>query len=209
MKKLKIKLIGWDLDGTLADNFETNYQVIRKIFEKFNVLPPKKEEFGDGLTHDLTSFYRKYDLLAAEEEIRDIFREIIEKSPPPQMFDNAKFTLEKIKSQNIEQALITMASGYRVAPFIKSFDIENIFFAIHSDVNNKQKIITKIIQEKNINPEHFLYVGDTPADIEAANSARAISVGFTKGFASKKSLQKARPQFLINDHFELLSILDL
>ena len=165
------------------------------------------EEYGEKVTLDLVKFYNERGLSLTRDQLSQFFREVIEGFPPPKIFGGAKATLEKIQSQNIEQALITMASEYRVTPFIKNFDIERIFFAVHSDINNKQGIITKIIQEKNIDPRHFIYVGDTPADVEAANSAGAISVGFAGGFASKKALEKSRPDFLIDDHEELLDIL--
>jgi phosphoglycolate phosphatase len=209
MKKIKAKLIGWDLDGTLADNFDAHYQAMCAVFKKFNMSYPTKEEYGEKVTFDLVKFYNERGLSLTRDQLSQFFREIIENFPPPKMFDSAKITLEKIRSKNIEQALITMASEYRVTPFIKNFDIEKIFFAVHSNINNKQEVIAKIIQEKNIDPKHFVYVGDTPSDVEAANNAGAISVGFAGGFASKKALEKSHPNFLINDHKELLAILNL
>ncbi len=208
MKKIEVKLIGWDLDGTLANNFDAHYRAMCAVFEKFNMPHPTKEEYGEKVTLDLVKFYHEHGLSLTKEQIGQIFHEVIEGFPQPKMFDNAKAILEKIQLQNIEQTLITMASEYRVTPFIKNFDLERIFYAVHSDIHNKAEIITKIIQEKNIDPKHFVYVGDTPADVEAANRAGAISVGFTSGFASKKALEKSRPDFLIGDHNELLDILD-
>src|SRR3989339_917866 len=110
MKKIRAKLIGWDLDGTLADNFDDHYKAMCVIFEKFNAPFPSKEEYSGKMSHNLIDFYHQYDLPINESDIRQIFREFIEIFPLPQMFTGAKETLETIRSKNIEQALITMAS---------------------------------------------------------------------------------------------------
>lgn len=208
-KKIKVKLIGWDLDGTLLNGLEGQYQAMCNTFKTFNVPYPSKQEYGDEMTHDISAFYKRHGLDVTEEQLRQIFRETLEKLPPPKIFKGAKNILKNIHKGSIKQFLITLASEYRAAPFMTSHGLEKFFSGIFLETGNKKEVLEKIAKENRAGRKEFIYVGDTRADIEAANTAGAISIGFTNGFASRESLEMSNPDFLIERHEELFDILDL
>lgn len=65
----------------------------------------------------------------------------------------------------------------------------------------------EIANQINLNPKHFLYVGDTPTDIKTANNAGMYPVGVSWGYRSIDSLIESGAQKIIHNPNELLSLL--
>jgi phosphoglycolate phosphatase-like HAD superfamily hydrolase len=65
-------------------------------------------------------------------------------------------------------------------------------------------VIFKALEGLGAQPEDCLFVGDSPADMEAAKRAGVKSCAVTYGYGLREELLKWEPDFLIDD-FRLLA----
>lgn len=207
MQTKKIQLICWDLDGTLIDNFHTHYQSMCSVFESCRLPFPTPEEYSSTMPHNWIEFYHSRGITLPKETVQEIFHKTLASLPSPQLFEGAKKTLRTLKDQGITHSLVTLAEPERVVRIIEDFQLQEFFQDVKSGLTDKVSAIQEILRDTNTPPHLVAYVGDTPADIQAAKSLGILSVGFTKGFASHETLQKYSPDFLIRYHTEILKIL--
>lgn len=63
------------------------------------------------------------------------------------------------------------------------------------------------MQENDLKPASTFIIGDMPVEIDIARNLGLISISITGGFVSDSRLRAAEPDYTINNHHELLPIL--
>ena len=220
MKKLKKKLIIFDVDGTLWNsekdvflafnhtlktnmNMEITKEEFRKLAglpleEMFKcVLPGDKKE----LANEYARKYRKYYM--DEEHYVD---ETI-------LFDSVKETLEKLKEQGFRMAVASSKPKRILDKMIEYFhlnDFELVLGTGESNLKNKPdpEPLNYIMNELHISKKDAVMVGDTKADIMAGKNARIDTIAVTYGYENLEIIEKSNPTYLIDDFKTLEEIVE-
>ncbi|EKD22896.1 MAG: hypothetical protein ACD_83C00203G0001, partial [uncultured bacterium] len=86
---------------------------------------------------------------------------------------------------------------------IKNAGLTDYFKKVITDIHDKDLALKQVVNEFNLDPQNTFYIGDTAGDIESGKSAGIKTIGITWGFNSKSTIQKANPDYIINDIIEL------
>lgn len=197
---------------------------------------PERPLGVEGLLRRLRVLYERVET-PSYKKISGIFQEaylgkkgkggLIQKEKP--IFPKA--LLEKIQKKGIRFGIVTGRNRFEAEYALKRFGILKLFDAIVTidDVRRAEKYQKKLLRKPNpwpiieaakrigggAKPPNFLYVGDLPDDVLAANRAkkflRISSAAFPKFTyapeAMQRELKKAKPDFLLKAPRDLYPIL--
>lgn len=215
----EIKLIIFDLDGTLIDSTSLWFDVDKEFFENRGMEVPEnyvKEIAHIGLRAAAVHTKNKY---FPNEEIEDILNEWnllslkgYEETIP--LKENAKKLLELLYNSGITLALATANSKSLYEPCIKRLDIEK-YFSFVIDVNsckegkNSPEIYDKICHRFNVKKENTLVFEDSLTALITAYDA-GYNVVAVYDVNSTKDLAKtaAKSHYFIKNFKEIIDFLN-
>jgi phosphoglycolate phosphatase len=222
-KKLKVKAIIFDLDGTLIDSIDIYFTIVEKALERLN-LPPVSRA---GILAAAESESFNWDLILPEEltirktEIIDQAWKIIDQIAPPLFEENVKLItgadtiLKRISSNGLKIGLVTSTRRsylkIKMQP-LKSAGVAELFEVIITidDTQKRKPAADPLIvcaQQLDLDPNKCAYVGDTHTDMQAGRAAGMKTVGVLTGFDELKLLQKEKPDAIIDSIGHLLEVI--
>lgn len=217
-----IKLVIFDLDGTLLNTLEDLANSCNYILEKNNFpthpIDNYKNYIGGGMknliqkstpknatnpniinkiTEEFTSYYRTH------SEIKT--------APYPGIIE----LLYTLSSRNIKLAI----ASNKIDPATKALS-KKYFTNIHFDSilgqrentptkPNPQIIYDTINQIGIINKTDILYIGDTDTDMKTAANAGVTSIGVLWGFRTREELNKNGANYLAKEPKDIIHIIDM
>ncbi len=196
------KIFCFDFDGTIADTLPLIIGVADVLFKKME---------GRELSGDFLRKIRK-------EGIEEVFREA--KIPSYKLFflylkikkkmnkgvasiavdKEMERVLKELKNKGHVVGILTSNSNENVIDFLNHNDLDFFDFVKTSGVLGKGREIKKLKQQGR----DFFYIGDEVRDIKAGKKANVKTVAVPWGLSSRKALQKARPDVLIERPGDLL-----
>jgi phosphoglycolate phosphatase len=194
-----IKLIIFDFDGVIEDNYELHYQMStrkttgltreehRKLFE--GNIHIEREKFKDRDTgFDLIKHFN-------EEKNTQIINE-----------QTKKVLIEL--SKKYKMGIVTSAIEQPINNYLANNKISNVFSFVYGLETNKIKVhkLIKALTEFNIKKEECLFVTDTLGDIKEANEAEIRTIAIDFGYHERERLEKGNPFMIISSLGELLNI---
>jgi pyrophosphatase PpaX len=216
-KKLKVKGILLDLDGTLVDSKEAYREAIatafrklgQKIFEEKMVMEiPKRLEQNlsiEGILKglDVQKFLSIY--------LKAYYQATVVKSKP---MPNVSETLKKL-SKKARLALITMRYVPKEVIFdeLEKFGLAKYFQSIITalDTNAPKpspEALIKCAMQLDIEICDCVVVGDSVADIRAGKNAGIKTVAVLSGIFSRKELEKENPDLILETVNQLPDFLE-
>ena len=116
-------------------------------------------------------------------------------------------TLVKLKSLGYTIGIFSSNSKDIIMTFLEMHDL-TIFDFVHTSpkIWSKNTGLNKLISQNHFERDKILYIGDEIRDIHAAKKAGIKIAAVTWGYNSKKSLQRKKPNFIIDHPEELLAI---
>lgn len=206
-----VKNIIFDFDGTIANAFDLAVKIYNDIAPEYNCIPVKKEDVEMLHTKKPQEFLKKYGistfklpflLLRGRKELSKHISEI-------EPVKNIESPLHEIKNAGYRLGILTSNSKDNVSKFLENNNLLGIFDFIYSGKNifGKDKIIQRLLSDKNIPKESVIYVGDETRDIEAAKKAKIPVVAVSWGFNSREILAALQPNQIADNPDELLSCL--
>jgi phosphonatase-like hydrolase len=222
-----IKMVVFDMAGTTINENNVVYKTLRKALNEkglnFTLDQVLAEGAGKEKLQAIKSIMRTYaqnydDTLAGE--IYQRFIALLEEAYDKQEIvsqDNAEELFNELKQRNI---LVVLNTGYNFATAVslinklgwkKGVEFDGLVTA--SDVKNNRPepdMIHFALEQFDIHNAHeVVKVGDSIIDIEEGkNAGCALNIGITTGAHTKEQLESAKPDYIINNLFELLPILD-
>ncbi|OHA46881.1 MAG: hypothetical protein A3A80_02885 [Candidatus Terrybacteria bacterium RIFCSPLOWO2_01_FULL_44_24] len=208
-EKSKVKLLCFDVNGTLLDDTALFLNAINGVFGKFNkpLLPLNilKERFGQPWT----KIYREEGIapeMASEEQLYGLYNELYAQQPKPEPFDDLKPTLEWLKDKSVILAIVSTQQNNITLPLLKHYGLYNFFSHFEGGVSDKAHALGSAFNHFGFRAKETAYVGDQERDIMHAKNAGCISVGFCGGLHNFKRLSAAKPSFLIRNHSEIKNL---
>lgn len=214
-----IRLIIFDLDGTIADTLEslayTTNQVMRRLqlrempFENF------KYYAGKGATHMVKSCLKDAGDPAAShlDEAMQIFWEEFKKGCTYHVkpFPGLTETLEDLRDYGVLLAICTNKAQANAESVIRKVYGKHMFDYILGEGSGFPRKpdpegALHIAEHLGVTPEECVYVGDTNTDMQTGLAAQMYTVGVTWGFRTRQELEACKPDKIISRPQELLDI---
>ena len=198
---MNLRGVIFDLDGTLADTIPICVEAFQRTLKAHSGPHLSREEieflFGPTEEGMLRRVLPKYSPTALETYLTEYERLHTAATVP---FPGIAALLDALQSRGIKLAVVT-GKGARSADIsCRALGVRGYFTHIEAGSPNgiiKPAAIARVMGEWSLRPPEVAYIGDAPADIEAARSAGVVSVGAAWApAASPGLLQAARPDFL-------------
>ncbi len=214
----KIRLIVFDVDGTLA---ETDDYYIEKVSVMINKLLPfikadsaKKAVrpiimVGETILH---AIYRGLDLIGLDTPISNIHGKFsVKENYRYKQVEGIQKTL-KVLSNYFQLGIITSGSRKSTGAFIEEFSLQHmISFVISAEdcqyIKPHPMPLLKMAEAAGTAIENCLMVGDTAFDILCAKRAGAYSAAVRSGFDSVLYLKLFRADIMLESVNDLLKII--
>lgn len=218
---MAIKVVGFDLDGTLVDSALGLANTVDNMCERLGLPKPGKALvttwIGNGIEVLLDrallwanapkdAEYRQNAMIILSECYQD---ELLSGSP---LFPDVKETLVQLHSEGHQLVLITNKPSKFVPDLMDYLGISHLF-AMMLGANDSIKIkphptpIFKVLGELGVMQYEFVFVGDSRNDILAAKNAGVASVALTYGYNYGEPIANESPDYIIHDFAELLPLI--
>ena len=209
-----LKLLIFDLDGTLADTSLDIADAVNHAVEPLGKSPYSVEEIkamvGSGLTNLMRSLIPPESSIPEENIIKRFLEYYSE-----HLLDNTK------AYPHVKETLLKMGGDYKKAvisnkregfsrEILEGIGILRFFdIVLGSDSVSEQKPspvpLLEVMKRFGAAKDEAVMIGDSSYDIEAARAAGIKVIAVTYGFRSRESLKNA--DYLIDKFDELLNIL--
>ena len=209
-----IKLVIFDLDGTLVDAYTAIIKSFNYTMQRLNY--PRQSAWvirravgwGDGnllkpfvKEKDLPlalSIYRRHHKLALLEESR--------------LFPYVDKVLTYLRNKGYRLAVASNRPSQFSWILIRHLKLKRYFNYVLcadklKDIKPRPEIINKIMQKFKLRPQQTLYVGDMVIDAQAGRRAKVKTIIVTTGSSTKNEIKKERPYRIIGRITEILKIL--
>jgi HAD superfamily hydrolase (TIGR01549 family) len=217
----KIKVILFDVGGTLIHTIEPLILAISMAFEQNSIKKPSSEEIiaqlGKSATEIIESILPK-NLSNFEEKVKDcilLFQEIF----PNKVLDEFKTiegvqkTLKTLKDANYRLGVITALRKPELDKLLTKFNLNPFFevFVTSDDVQNirpSPEIVNMAMSLLNVQPKEIVCIGDTVNDILAAKNAGTYVISVLTGAQNEEVLRSENPDAIIDNVSVLPSLLE-
>ncbi|MEG8946660.1 HAD family hydrolase [Rosettibacter firmus] len=213
---MKIDLIVFDLDGTLISSHETIYKATINTLEKLKIENKLIEEkFYKRIGLHFEDIFNEFDMNVPDfKQFIDIYKSIyFDYIDSSFLYEGVNETLNKLKALEIKIALLTTKSQEQAELILEHFKIKNKFDYImgrRPGIQHKPspEPLLYICNEMKMNTQNTLMVGDSELDVMCGKSANSLTCAVTYGYRKKEDLIKTKPDFIIDNLFKLISIVN-
>ena len=214
---MKIKLIIFDLDGTLIDTLSDiehifNYVLIQNGYEERSK-SFYKNNIGNGFENLLRkclpgNFKGDFDFLV--NSVRERYESHL--NTKTIVFDGITTVLGHLKKNKIKIAVISnklhSLAVRSVETYFNSYQIK-VIGAEGGFLRKPSPDSTfHMLQHFNCHASDALFVGDSIVDIKTAQNANISSVGVLWGNGDKEDFKKQKSDFILDSPQDILDILD-
>lgn len=216
---MHVQYIIFDLDGTVIDTLTDLTRATNDTLQEFR-LPLTDQEgvkavLGSGAIEFIKGILKPYphdqaffDRFLASYMIRYRDYQLTYSKPFPGIVD----LLNHLKSKNIQSFIFSNKPDELTHTLIQTV-LPNQFIGVQGHVKGKlpKPDVTELrafCQRFRIDLTQTIFVGDSPFDIETARNLSVPSVGCTWGFVSREELSFSKPDFMIDQAKELITIIE-
>jgi len=215
-KKIPIKHICFDLDGTLVNSFDTILNSTIKTLKQLNIGNSLREsDLRIRIGHHFSDIFKELKIDVADiEHFISIYKEnyfdFIDQS---ELYPFVKETLTKLKQNNFFISLLTTKGQDQAEKIIEHFKISEFFDLIMGrridmPVKPNPEPLIEICKSLKVKTEETLIAGDTELDILCGKRAGTFTCAVTYGYREKENLLKEKADFYINSLNELFPFLN-
>lgn len=204
------KVIIFDFDGTIADSIDAIVSITNRLAVEFGYKSTSQEELIQLKSLSSREIVKQsgVSIFKLPFLIRKVKLELNNQIQELSSFPGIKEALIELKHQGNKLVIITSNSKDNVIAFLEKQEMQEVFDFIYSGTTfGKSKVINKLLNQNNINPEQAIYVGDETRDIEAARKSNIRAIAVSWGFNSKEVLAEQNPDFLIHEPHELIDVM--
>ncbi len=196
---MTVKLIIFDLDGTLIDSLADITTSVNHALKPFGYkkMTPEvvKRHVGGGISNAISGMLRKEDQGLLDEAVKgfvDYYSAHI--ADATTVYPGVEETLARLSG--IKKGVISNKREALVKKVLAELGMAHHFELIYgSDSAGEKKPspmpILKMLDALEISPEEAMMVGDSEMDIGAGRAAGVMTVGVTYGYREKTALREA------------------
>jgi 2-phosphoglycolate phosphatase len=208
-----IRLIIYDLDGTLIDSTEAIVETFNRVVEEQGEAACPAESIKEMIGLPLTEMFRRVlteekhgSLQACWDRFIEIYADIGPKMT--RVFPDVEETLKHFRDAGFKQSVATTKRGDVATRLLAALRLRGYFDLILGidDVAAPKPapdIINLTLERLRVKPREAVFVEDTIIGLEAGKMAGAYTVGVTTGTHDMQKLATLRPDCIINGLQEL------
>ena len=195
---MRTKGVMFDWDGVLMDSLGASYNVYNRIFASIGAKQLTKDEFLEFQSPNWYEFYRNIGLRESYwRQVDDNWLKFYE-DERPDLHQDALRCLTTLKERGFRLALVSNGSKDRVNKELDRFDVRRFFDSLEFGVKKEQLKPSPYMLEKTLSifemkPLEAVYIGDSPADIQAAKNAGVPSIALARGPIQVGRLSAEKP----------------
>ena len=214
---MKIKLIIFDFDGTLADTRQLIVETMQQTIQALG-LPTCTDEqcismIGLPLKQAFTELIPMSDEMG--DRCVDTYRQIFNENNASYVIPTFPHVIDTLFRLSAEGYILTIASSRSrksLLDFVHTMHLEEIFpYILGADdvihAKPHPEPVLRTLEAFNYSPEEALVVGDMKYDIEMGRRAGTHTCGVTYGNGSPQELREAGADFMVNDFKKILTLI--
>lgn len=213
-KKMSIRTILFDLDGTLIDTNQLIHASFIHTFNQYNLSFTENEIMAFN-GPPLAETFKKIDPMRAEEMI-DTYCEHNHRVHDQyvKVFPKVVETLEQLKNLEVKMGVVTTKMKEGVQLGLAATDIGHYFDSIITlnDVKRPKpdpEPVLKAMGELDANAETTIMVGDNFHDIESGRNAGIKTAGVAWSQKGKQHLLAYNPTYMLEEMTDLLRYVEV
>lgn len=204
-----IKTIIFDWSGVISDELDADVATTNDILEARGYPKISKEKFLELYELPWENFYKKQGIPVEMKEENARWSKIFPKHYSKlRLFPHAKEVLECLKNRGKKIVVLSSHNADLLEEEIELFGLRGLIDAVDASNSDKRGKIDAFLKEHGINKRETVFVGDTSHDIETAKFAGIKSIAVLSGFGTKESLEKQKPDYLIEKISELPELVE-
>jgi len=200
MGTARLQAVLFDWDGTLVNTAEASYRCYEKLFGSY------------GIAFDRDAFRRTYSpnwhltysaLGLAEERWAEADKRWLSHYCEEEivLIEGARDALLRVRAAGLRAGLVTSGDRVRVSRELADLGMAELFEVLvcaEDTVRRKPdpEPLLLALQRMRLAPAEAVYVGDSPEDVQMAQTAGVRTVGIPGGFPNREALAAARPDVL-------------
>lgn len=166
-----IKMVGFDLDGTIANSLPFSLKAFKAAVEQYSTAPLTQDEIVRTFGLNEMGMIKK----VIDHHHEEIFEQYcalyqVYHAECPAPFSGIREIIERLNSKGILVALVTGKARNTCMLTLEKFAMTDLFCDIETgaeDAPNKVALIGKLLQTHRIATDEFIYVGDALSDLTA------------------------------------------
>ena len=215
---IMIKLVIFDLDGTLLNSIEDIADALNASLEEMGYPVHKLSEFnhlvGDGvfqLCERALPDGEKHHAAELQSKFSQHYRKNATHKTAP--YDGIKEVLEELGKRNIKLAVASNKVHEFSVEMVKNYfgDIFDIILGNAAERPKKPQpvIIYDILEYTGIDKSEAVMTGDSDVDIFTARNAGIKSIGCEWGYRGRKELQEAGADYIASVPADILKYIEI
>ena len=202
----------FDWDGVLLDSLGASFNVYNKIFAKLGVRQLTKDEFLESQSPNWYDFYRKIGLPERHWREADADWLRLYESEKPDLHKDALSCLTTLKDHGFTLALVSNGSKARIGEELERLKVRSFFNSVEYGATEEHLkpspyMLEKTLAKLGMGPQETVYVGDSPADIQAAKNAGVTSIALARGPIEVDRLSAENPDYIFGGLDEVTGFL--
>ncbi|TVX88020.1 pyrophosphatase PpaX [Paenibacillus agilis] len=211
-----IRTVLFDLDGTIIDTneliIETFIEILKDVvpapFNREHIIP----SMGLTLEQQLQIFTKQDDVNDYVNAYRTYNRTRHDEMVKP--FPHVNEVVHTLAEAGIRLGVVTTKVRESTGRVLRMFELWDKMGTVVTvqDVTHAKphpEPVLKAIEALGADPATTIMVGDSPADIQSANAAGAISCGVAWSLKGEAELRKYEPRHIIHDMRDLYALVGL
>ena len=214
---MKIKLIIFDFDGTLADTRQLIVETMQQTIQALGLPTCTDEQCTSMIGLPLKQAFTELIPMSDEMGDRcvDTYRQIFNENNASYVIPTFPHVIDTLYRLSAEGYILTIASSRSrksLLDFVHTMHLEEIFSYIlgADDVilsKPHPEPVLRTLEAFDCSPEEALVVGDMKYDIEMGRRAGTRTCGVTYGNGSPQDLREAGADFIVNNFEEILTLI--
>jgi phosphoglycolate phosphatase len=198
----------FDFDGTIADSLPDMIQVLNELSGEYGykkidntVLDVFKNKGTREFLKALEIPFYKLPLV-----ITRVREKLAGRIAGMKSFDGLVNVLRELYRKQVRMGIVSSNSESNVRQFLKNNDMDLFDFVYAgSSLFGKDKVLRKLLQDKNLTSDDAIYIGDETRDIEAAKRCGVNMLSVTWGLNNSKVLANKNPDWIAEKPADILN----
>jgi HAD superfamily hydrolase (TIGR01549 family) len=200
----------FDFDGTIANTFPLVVGIVNRLSESFGyekISEDEIEKVRNMKIGDLRGFL-KLSWMQVPIFLMRVRQELFNQIGLLRPVFGIEDLIAELDKKKVTLGMITSNREEVVSVFVKKYFVEKFSF-IHTGTSifGKHKVLSDVLAHYHLAKDEVVYVGDELRDIEAAKKVGVRVVSVTWGFQARELLEKACPDYIVEDVRSLRELL--